>query len=168
AEQQSEERDDQNGPGADDDPGEHVTAELISAEPVRAGRGLVRREQLLGERVLRRDHVPQHRADHPEQQDRGTSDERGPAQQQPPRRQFAAPAGDRDLGGRSRDDLGHSAPPRRSRGLSTVYSKSAMSVATMNTTPTVSTPAASIGKSLELAALMMRFPIPWELKSVSM
>ena len=147
--------DDQDVPGADDDPGQHVAADLVGAEPVRAGRAVVDRQQLLGVAgscgaiaVPNTAHTTQNsRMDDADQEGR-------PAQQQPPRRGRGGPAGvrDGDRAWRRRRDVRHAPAPVRSRGLSTVDSTSAMSVATMYTTPIVRIPASSIGKSFAFAA----------------
>ena len=147
--------DDQDVPGPGDDPGQHVAAERVGAEPVRRRRGGVVEQQLLRERVVRREQVAEHGADHPEQQDGRAHVEHRPAQQQPPsgrrgpargrhRRRSGGPEisaraierrdrvdrrRDARLG-RLRDGAAHWLPPRRSRGLSAVSSRSAISVAT--------------------------------------
>ena len=144
--------DDQDVPGADDDPGQHVPAELVGAEPVRPRRAGVVGQQLLRERVVRRDQVPEDRRRPPR-----TATMPAPTRNVGLRSSSRHRAGVARLARRHRDRSGRpeyrpvrssgatgstvpatparrgcqliASPPIRSRGLSAISSRSAASVA---------------------------------------
>ena len=162
AEKRRQRRDDQDAAGADDDAREHVAAELVGAEPVPGDRTVVDRQQVLPERVVGGEHIPEERAQHPERAIaapiRNVFDCTSWRSSSP--RTCPVPAGTAPGSTTGRRGA-HSSPPRRMRGFSIDEAMSARSVATMYTIPIVSTPASSIGKSLSLAALKISWPMPW-------
>ena len=113
-------RDDEDAARADDDAREDVTAELVGAEPVRPGRAVVHREQVLAERIVRCERLAQDRAQRPRSRRSsrrpGTSStsRAGAAARPAPAPAPASTAPRLDGGARG----AHSPPPKRMRGLS--------------------------------------------------
>ena len=164
---------DQDGPRAVDDAREHVAPESVGAEQVVDRRRLERIDRIRRQRVLH-DEPAEDRAQHPEAEDRGAGDERlGAAEPGELLAARGAPLVTGRSGRRRRahqrlveggaerlSGQAHSALPRRTRGLSTEYRTSAISVTTTNTRPIRSTLLWSSGKSFACAARKISCPRP--------
>ena len=164
-------RDDQDVARPDHDPRQDVAAEPVGAEQVlRPGRLMALGEVV--ERVVRRDPFAEDGGDDPAEDDQAADDEGGPPEQDA--QGLAAGLGSlrggtgcarghrgdgRERAGRDRDVHQRSASSRI-RGFIQAMIRSAISVASMYTMPTMITPAVSIGMSLRWAENSIVWPIP--------